>query len=202
MGPLESRRAVERQGAKHMKDDDGSIRLDQVDLRILARLQSDARATNQELADAVGLSPSPCLQRVKRLEKAGVISSYHASIDIAKVCRHVDVIAAVTLNSHGLDDFLTFEKMVMGMRYVVECTKVSGPIDYLVRFVCPDIGSYQMLSDELLKLGPKIGNLSSYIVLKSTKPFKGVALDDLVAPQPRTTPRLDFSAKTATRQAE
>ena len=154
-----------------MKDDDGSIRLDQVDLRILARLQSDARATNQELADAVGLSPSPCLQRVKRLEKAGVISSYHASIDIAKVCRHVDVIAAVTLNSHGLDDFFVFEKMVMAMRYVVECTKVSGPIDYLVRFVCPDIGSYQMLSDELLKLGPKIGNLSSYIVLKSTKPF-------------------------------
>lgn len=168
-----------------MKDDEGSFKLDQVDLRILSRLQSDARATNQELADAVGLSPSPCLQRVKRLEKAGIISSYHANIDIAKVCRHVDVIAAVTLNSHGLDDFLTFETMVMAMRYVVECTKVSGPIDYLVRFVCPDIGSYQMLSDELLKLGPKIGNLSSYIVLKSTKPFTGVALDDLVAPHHR-----------------
>jgi DNA-binding Lrp family transcriptional regulator len=178
-------------GGRDMKDDDGSIRLDQMDLRILTRLQSDARATNQELADAIGLSPSPCLQRVKRLEKAGVISSYHASIDIAKVCRHVDVIAAVTLNSHGLDDFFVFEKMVMAMRYVVECTKVSGPIDYLVRFVCPDIGSYQMLSDELLKLGPKIGNLSSYIVLKSTKPFRGVALDDLVSPNHRGAPRIE-----------
>ena len=171
-----------------MKDEDGSIRLDQIDLRILACLQADARVTNQELADAVGLSPSPCLQRVKRLEKAGIINSYHASIDLAKVCRHVDVIAAVTLNSHGLEDFQVFEKMVEDMRFVVECTKVSGPIDYLVRFVCPDISSYQMLSDELLKLGPKIGNLSSYIVLKSSKPYRGVAFDELVAIAPRAAP--------------
>ena len=171
-----------------MKDGDGSIRLDQIDLRILACLQADARVTNQELADAVGLSPSPCLQRVKRLEKAGIINSYHASIDLAKVCRHVDVIAAVTLNSHGLEDFQIFEKMVEDMRFVVECTKVSGPIDYLVRFVCPDISSYQMLSDELLKLGPKIGNLSSYIVLKSSKPYRGVAFDELVAIAPRAAP--------------
>ncbi len=171
-----------------MKDEDGSIRLDQIDLRILACLQANARVTNQELADAVGLSPSPCLQRVKRLEKAGVIDSYHASIDLAKVCRHVDVIAAVTLNSHGLEDFQTFETMVEDMRFVVECTKVSGPIDYLVRFVCPDIASYQMLSDELLKLGPKIGNLSSYIVLKSSKPYRGVAFDELVVTAPRSIP--------------
>ncbi len=171
-----------------MKDEDGSIRLDQIDLRILACLQANARVTNQKLADDVGLSPSPCLQRVKRLEKAGIINSYHASIDLAKVCRHVDVIAAVTLNSHGLEDFQIFEKMVEDMRFVVECTKVSGPIDYLVRFVCPDIASYQMLSDELLKLGPKIGNLSSYIVLKSSKPYRGVAFDELVATAPRAAP--------------
>ena len=169
-----------------MKDEDGSVRLDQIDLRILACLQANARMTNQELADEVGLSPSPCLQRVKRLEKAGVITNYQAGIDLAKVCRHVDVIAAVTLNSHGLEDFQIFETMVADMRYVVECTKVSGPIDYLVRFVCPDIASYQMLSDELLKLGPKIGNLSSYIVLKSSKPYRGVAFDDLVAIRPRS----------------
>lgn len=168
-----------------MKDEDGSIRLDQIDLRILARLQADARMTNQELADAVGLSPSPCLQRVKRLEKAGIITSYHASIDVAKVCRHIDVIAAVTLSSHGFEDFEIFEQMVEDMPFVVECTKVSGPIDYLVRFVCPDIASYQSLSDELLRVGPKIGNLSSYIVLKSSKPYRGVALGDLVSPSPR-----------------
>jgi DNA-binding Lrp family transcriptional regulator len=165
-----------------MKDNDTSLKLDHLDLKILAKLQADARITNQELADAVGLSPSPCLQRVKRLERAGIIALYQAQIDLSKVCRHVDVIAAVTLNSHGLEDFNEFERMVAGMRHVVECTKLSGTIDYLVRFVCPDIGSYQMLSDELLKLGPKVGNLSSYIVLKAVKPFRGVVLDDLVSP--------------------
>jgi DNA-binding Lrp family transcriptional regulator len=163
-----------------MKGDGGSLKLDQVDIKILNRLQHDARMTNQELADAVALSPSACLQRVKRMEKVGVISSYSARIDLEKVCRHVDVVAAVTLNSHGLGDFRAFETMVSEMNYVVECTKVSGTIDYLVRFVCPDIASYRMLSDELLQLGPKIGNLSSYVVLNSVKPFKGVALDDLV----------------------
>jgi DNA-binding Lrp family transcriptional regulator len=167
-------------GRGKMKDNDTSLKLDHLDLKILAKLQADARITNQELADAVGLSPSPCLQRVKRLERAGIISVYQAQIDLNKVCRHVDVIAAVTLNSHGLEDFNEFERMVAGMRHVVECTKLSGTIDYLVRFICPDIGSYQMLSDELLKLGPKVGNLSSYIVLKAVKPFRGVVLDDLV----------------------
>ena len=103
-----------------MKDSDASVKLDHLDLKILAKLQTDARITNQELADAVGLSPSPCLQRVKRLERAGIISVYQAQIDLNKVCRHVDVIAAVTLNSHGLDDFNDFEKMVAGMRHV-EC---------------------------------------------------------------------------------
>ena len=160
-----------------MKDNEGSLTLDQIDLRILERLQIDGRMTNQELAEAVGLSPSPCLNRVRRLEKAGVISSYQAHIELSKVCRHVDVIAAVTLRDHGLKDF---EVMVAGMRFVIECTKVSGPIDYLVRFICPDIAAYQMLSDELLKLGPKVNNLSSYIVLKTVKPFRGMALEGLV----------------------
>ena len=164
-----------------MKDTGGTARLDQLDLKILAKLQADARITNQDLADAVGLSPSPCLQRVKRLEKTGIIASYRVQIDLDSVCRYVDVIAAVTLNSHGLDDFANFERAVAGMRYVAECTKVSGAIDYFVRFICPDIGAYQMLSDELLRLGPKVGNLSSHVVLNTVKPFTGITLDDLVS---------------------
>jgi DNA-binding Lrp family transcriptional regulator len=163
-----------------MKNNSGTIKLDQLDIKILDKLQTDARITNQDLADAVGLSPSPCLQRVKRLEKAGIIASYRVQIDLNAICRHVDVIAAVTLKSHGLEEFADFERSVAGMQHVVECTKVSGNIDYFVRFICPDIGAYQMLSDELLKLGPKIGNLSSHVVLKTVRPFIGVVLDDLV----------------------
>jgi len=164
-----------------MKNNAGTIKLDQLDIKILDKLQTDARITNQDLAEAVGLSPSPCLQRVKRMEKAGIIASYRVQIDLNAICRHVDVIAAVTLKSHGLEDFANFERTVTAMQHVVECTKVSGNIDYLVRFICPDIGAYQMLSDELLKLGPKIGNLSSHVVLKTVRPFVGVVLDDLVS---------------------
>lgn len=164
-----------------MKGNEGGTVLDQIDLKILVRLQADGRMTNQELAEMVGLSPSPCLNRVRRLERAGVISCYQAHIELSKVCRHVDVIAAVTLRDHGLKDFEVFEDMVASMRFVVECTKVSGPIDYLVRFICPDIAAYQMLSDELLRLGPKVSNLSSYIVLKTVKPFRGHALEGLVS---------------------
>ncbi len=165
-----------------MKKAVSSHKLDQMDIRILNHLQTHACMTNQELADAVGLSPSPCLQRVKRMENNGVISSYSARIDLHKICHYVDVIAAVTLNSHGLEDFLSFETLVNNMRYAIECTKVSGTVDYIVRFVCPDINSYEMLSNELLSLGPKVGNISSYIVLKDVKKFGGVALDDLVFP--------------------
>jgi len=164
-----------------MKNNSGTIKLDQLDIKILDKLQTDARITNQDLADAVGLSPSPCLQRVKRLERAGIIASYRVQIDLHRICRHIDVICAVTLKTHGLEDFDNFERTIADMQHVVECTKVSGNIDYLVRFICPDIASYQMLSDELLKLGPKIGNLSSHIVLKTVRPFVGVVLDDLVS---------------------
>lgn len=164
-----------------MKEGNEAIKFDRIDVKILGLLQRDSRMTNQELADAVGLSPSACLQRVKRMEKTGIIAGYSAHIDLEKVCRHVDVIAAVTLDSHGSEDFSLFETMVSGMNYVVECTKVSGPIDYLIRFICPDIASYRMLSDELLRLAPKIGNLSSYVVLSSIKSYAGVELDDLLA---------------------
>ncbi|MTH33987.1 winged helix-turn-helix transcriptional regulator [Paracoccus limosus] len=164
-----------------MKDNDGgAVALDRIDLKILERLQANGRMTNQELADAVGLSASPCLSRVRRMERAGVITGYNTQIALSRICRHVDVVAAVTLKAHGPEDFELFENMVIAMRFVTECTKVSGPIDYLVHFVCPDISAYQMLSDELLLMGPKVGNLSSYIVLKTVKPNQGFALDGLL----------------------
>ena len=80
-------------------------KLDQVDLKILSRLQGDGRLPNNQLAEAVGLSASPCLQRVRRLEKHGVIARYMAMLALDKLCRHVDVLAAVTLRNHAPEDF-------------------------------------------------------------------------------------------------
>src|SRR5262249_5630104 len=86
--------------------------LDRIDRRILKELQARARVTNLELAAAVGLSPSACLQRVRRLEAAGIIGPYLAEIELDKVARSVTVIATVTLGSHRQRDFVRFEAAV------------------------------------------------------------------------------------------
>lgn len=156
------------------------IKLDRIDRRILAELQQNARITNQRLSEKVGLSPSPCLQRVKKLEQAGLIGPYLARINLDKLCSHIVVIAAVTLRSHDDKGFRDFEASIRDVPEVVECIKVSGAFDYYLRFVCSDIGRYHELSDELLKVVPVIAQLSSHVVLAQTKPFTGLPLDHLL----------------------
>lgn len=154
--------------------------MDRIDLKILQALQEDARMTNQALSERVGLSPSPCLQRVKRLERQGLLRAYRAEIELEKVCRSVTVIATVTLRAHEEVDFKDFEAAIRDMPEVVECVKVSGAFDYLLRFVCPDIGRYHSLSEELLKSSNGIAQLSSHVVLDQTKAFEGFPLESLV----------------------
>jgi DNA-binding Lrp family transcriptional regulator len=157
-----------------------SPKLDQIDIRILTALQSDARITNQKLAETVGLSPSPCLQRVKKLEKAGLIGPYLARIDLDRICRNVTVIATVTLKTHEHKDFGAFEAAVRDLPEVVECYKVSGSFDYFLRFVCPDLAVYHALSESLLKTGPGISQISSHVVLDRSKEFSGYRFDRLL----------------------
>lgn len=155
-------------------------KLDQIDLRILARLQADGRQHNNQLAEAVGLSASPCLQRVRRLEKQGVIRRYTAVLALGKLCRHVDVLAAVTLRNHAPEDFEQFEAATREMPEVVACHKVSGTVDYIVRFVCPSLEVYHARSDRLLKEGPGVAHISSHIVLEQVKDFDGYPLESLL----------------------
>ncbi|MGO1119807.1 Lrp/AsnC family transcriptional regulator [Rhodovibrionaceae bacterium A322] len=154
--------------------------LDAIDLRILKVLQEEGRITNQRLADLVALSPSPCLQRVRKLEQAGVIQSYGARIQLEKICRSVTVIATVTLRSHEEQDFRNFEAALARIPEVIECLKVSGSFDYFLRFVCADIARYHSLSDDLLRESHAISNLSSHVVLDPTKPLRSLPLDELV----------------------
>lgn len=156
------------------------VKLDRIDLKILARVQDHGRITNNHLAEQVGLSPSPCLQRLRRLEQQGVIGRYLGLIELARVCRHVTVIATVTLRNHGAEDFDSFEAIVRATPQVVECIKVSGTVDYILRFVCPDLESYHALSDQLLKAGPGVAQLSSHVMLAGTKTFHGYPLEDLL----------------------
>jgi DNA-binding Lrp family transcriptional regulator len=87
-------------------------KLDRIDINILTRLQADSNLTNVQLANAVGLSPSPCLQRVKRLEKAGLIQGYRAKINLYKLLEHVVVFIEVTLNDHRRNNLIKFEREI------------------------------------------------------------------------------------------
>ena len=153
--------------------------LDRIDMKILTLLQSEGRVTNRDLAERVGLSASACLERVRRLEHSGGIAGYRAILNTAALFRSVTVIATVTLRSHRREDFRGFEQLVRGMPEVVDCSKVSGEFDYILRMVCPDMATYHALSDRLLEDGADVAHLSSHVVLEETKPFEGFPLEAL-----------------------
>lgn len=159
------------------------LKLDRIDVKILATLQGEARITNHDLAERVHLSPSSCLQRVRKLEQAGVLTSYHARIDLQRVCRSVTVIAEVQLNNHEQEDFKRFEAAVREIPEAIECLKVSGTFDYIVRFVCPDMAQYHALTERLLDTGRGVAHLSSHVVLARCKDADGFPLEPLLQPE-------------------
>lgn len=142
-------------------------KLDRLDFRILAHLQRNGRVTNVELADAVGLSPSPCLSRVKRLENSGYITGYGAHIALAKLGSTLTVFTEMTLKDHRSGDFSRFEQRARNVPEIVECHLVSGGYDYLVRFIARDVGHYQQVMEQILETDFGIEKYFSYIVIKS-----------------------------------
>ena len=144
-----------------------SPKLDRLDFRILAQLQRNGRITNVDLADAVGLSPSPCLSRVKRLEKAGYITGYGAHVALAKLGETLTVFTEITLKDHRTGDFSRFVQRARNVPEVVECHLVSGGYDYLVKFITRNVSQYQELIESILESDFGIEKYFSYIVLKS-----------------------------------
>lgn len=149
------------------------IPLDRIDLAILDRLQRDGRITNQALSEAVHLSPSACLARMRALERAGVITGYRAHIAIERVAPAVTILAEVTLRSHHPEDFARFEEAVAHIDEIVEVLEVSGSFDYLLKTVVPDIQSWRALSDHLLASSLAIDKITSHVLMKEAKTFAG-----------------------------
>lgn len=145
-----------------------AVKLDRTDIDILATLQANGRMSNVDLSRAVHLSPSPCLQRVKRLQSARYITSYQARIDLTKIADSVTVFAEVTLAEHRREDHRRFETDLAGIDGLLECHMVSGGYDYLLRFVARSIGHYQQTMERLLERSDVgIDRFDSYIVIKS-----------------------------------
>jgi DNA-binding Lrp family transcriptional regulator len=144
-----------------------SPKLDRIDINILAELQRSGRMTNSQLADRVGLSASPCLARVKRLEDSGFITGYGANINLAKLGTVQVVFASITLSDHRLTDFTKFEKSILDIEEIVECHLVSGGFDYMVKFFVKSVSHYQEVIEKILERNIGVSKYFSYIVIKS-----------------------------------
>lgn len=156
------------------------MKLDKFDLRILEALQRDGRTPATQLAAQVGLSCSPTWERLRKLEKAGLLRGYHADVAVELIAQVVTVIVPVTLESHRGDDFKRFERAVAEIPEIVECWAVGGGVDYVLRFVLRTINEYQQLMDRLLQGDLGIRMYWSHVVTKPVKPFAGVPIGRLV----------------------
>ena len=153
--------------------------LDRSDCRILAALQADGRLANVELAGRIGLSPSPCLRRVKRLEAEGYIDAYRALIDRNKIGLGFTAFVSVKIDAHADDRATGFEEAVLAMPEVVACHMVTGEADYLLEVVVPDLGHYQsFLIGKLLELAI-VREVRSNIAIQTLKAAAPLPLDHL-----------------------
>lgn len=146
------------------------MRLDARDLDILRVLSSEGRITKAALAERVGLSPTPCWERLKKLEKAGVIEGYRTHINLRKLGPHVTIFVAAELHDHTAASFQTFEAAMQRYDEVTACWALGGGFDYFLQIVTKDIDAYQRLIDAMLDARIGLARYFTYVV---TKPVKG-----------------------------
>jgi DNA-binding Lrp family transcriptional regulator len=152
-------------------------RLDRIDRQILDLLQSDGRMTNIELARRVGISPPPCLRRVRALEEAGLIRGYHADLAAEALGFGVTVFAQVGLRSQAETDLRAFETLVAGWPEVREAHMLAGETDFLLKIVASDWDSYQRFLSTRLTAAPNVAHVKSALVLRVSKSAPGVPID-------------------------
>ena len=145
------------------------LRLDSTDLKILAVLQKEGRITKAALADRVNLTATPCWERLKRMEKAGVISGYGARLSMKALGPVSVIFMAAEIENHRSEDFRRFEQAILDNDHVTGCWAVGGGIDYLLRIVAKDVESYQLMVDEMLSSDIGLKRYYSYIMTKAIK---------------------------------
>ena len=143
--------------------------LDAVDRKILAQLQSDGRMSLSDLAGKVGLSPSPCLRRVRILEREGVISRYVAVLDQRAVGLPVSVFVSIKLERQKQDALDQFAKAIARWPEVLECYLMTGPRDYWLRVVVPDLAAYERFVKQKLTRLEGVASIESSFALEQVK---------------------------------
>jgi Lrp/AsnC family transcriptional regulator, leucine-responsive regulatory protein len=143
--------------------------MDRVDRAILRHLMQQGRLSNTELADRVGLSPSPCLRRVRNLERAGVISGYHASVDLAALGRGFEVLVHVEMAIQDRATLEAFEAEIARIDEIVQCRRMFGQPDYLLWIATADLGAYERLYMTRLTNLPGVARTNSQFTMKTIK---------------------------------
>jgi DNA-binding Lrp family transcriptional regulator len=153
-----------------------SKNLDEIDLKILSEIQADGRITNVELAKRVGISPPPCLRRVRTLEEDGYIQGYRGLLDPQKLGFDVTVFASVHLSSQADADLKAFEEFVRAEPLVRECWMLSGEVDFILKCVAPDMATFQNFVTHLTA-APHVRNVRTSLVLHNSKYDAAVPLE-------------------------
>jgi Lrp/AsnC family leucine-responsive transcriptional regulator len=173
---------------------------DAIDARILAALQEDGRLSNVELAERVGLSPSPCLRRVKLLEEAGVIAGYRATLARAKVGLGLTVFVGIKVDGHRDVNANALQEAMRRLPEVVACHLVSGEADFLLEVVVPDLAQYEtFLVGTLLKM-PMIKDIRSNFAIRTVKANAPLPLGHL-APREKEQKRVKDERRSRSRRS-
>ena len=143
--------------------------LDRIDRAILKALQADGRMTNSDLSRLINLSATPCLERVRRLERDGYIESYHAKLNAEKVNAGFLVFITVSLDQTNENIFTKFKSKIAEIPEIMECHMVGGGFDYILKVRTGSMAEYRRLMEERLSEIPAIASTSSYFVMESVK---------------------------------
>lgn len=153
------------------------VKLDRIDLRILRDLQENGRMTNVDLAKQAGISPPPCLRRVRALEDTDCIRGYHADVNPEALGFGVTVFAHVGLHSQAEADLLAFEELVRSWPDVRECHMLAGETDFLIKIVSADWDSYQKFLTTRLTPAPNVSVVKSALAIRTSTHRPGVPID-------------------------
>ncbi|MEM6644027.1 MAG: Lrp/AsnC family transcriptional regulator [Bacteroidota bacterium] len=155
-----------------MKIQSSKVKLDKIDRKILEILQANAKITNAQLSKDIGLSPAPTLERVKKLETSGIISSYHAKLDTEKIGLSVQTFVQVSLKGHNKKNIDTFLNEINQITEVIECHHITGSGDFILKIISSDIQTYQKLMLEKVSEIDVVDGLQSMIILSTFKDSK------------------------------
>jgi DNA-binding Lrp family transcriptional regulator len=156
-----------------------SVKLDDIDLKILAQLQDDGRMTNVELSRRVGISAPPCLRRVKSLEDEGLIQRYHAHVDAKALGFEVEVFAMVGLHNQAEADLVAFEDRARAWPLVRECHMLNGEIDFILKCTAPDLSTFQTFLTEELTAAENVASVKTSLVIRCAKDAPGIPFEIL-----------------------